>query len=138
MVKDPILIGTEARPGGRIFMYQNKIIMPVQNNSSGYGTGISLYEIHIDDVDKIKLTVFKKWFLKPQTHRQFFTHGMHHFDALVLENDIFVVYDGRPLIDQRKKPALKHFIKYCYLNSLNEIKKQWHSIHSRITLDFSK
>jgi len=54
-----LLLGTESRPGGRIFKYDNKIIMPIQNSSKGYGSGLSLYEIIIDGNDNIKMKPYK-------------------------------------------------------------------------------
>lgn len=118
-IDKPILIGTESRPGGRIINYENKIIFPIQNNSNGYGTGVSMYEILIDDNDNIEMKIINKMLLKPMEESDLFSHGMHHIDILEINNDYFVVYDGNPNLGGNKIFHFKHFAKYTYLNLLN-------------------
>ncbi|CAM4051548.1 hypothetical protein FLBR109950_14395 [Flavobacterium branchiophilum] len=118
-IEKPIIMGTESRPGGRIIQYDNKIIFPIQNNTNGYGTGLSLYELKIDFDNHIDMKEYKKWFLKPQKNIKAFTHGMHHLDVVNLNNQYFVVYDGNAKNNNEKVFNYKHFIKYSYLNFLN-------------------
>lgn len=117
----PVLIGTESRPGGRIFEYHGKIIMPIQNNSNGYGTGLSLYELDFSNQDKVKAKRYQKFFLFPQNNIAEYSHGMHHMDMIPLNGSYFMVYDGNPKLDNEKRFHYKHFIKYSYLNFLNLI-----------------
>ena len=46
--------GNETRPGGRIFNVDNDLFIPFQNYSKGYGTGISLYKIVLEEKKKCK------------------------------------------------------------------------------------
>ena len=101
-IENVLLLGTESRPGGRIFNYNNKIIMPIQNSSKGYGTGLSLYEIKIDNNDKIKMKPYKKWYLRPHEKSIYFSQGMHHFDVIDINSNLFVVYDGHSKINDKK------------------------------------
>lgn len=117
--KKPILIGTESRPGGRIFDYNGKILMPIQNNSNGYGTGVTLYEILFNEDGKLKLKLYKKFMLKPHDEIFEYSHGMHHIDVQIINGKYFIVYDGNPKLDDTKKLNYKHFLKYTYLNILN-------------------
>ena len=92
-IKCTKLRGNEARGAGRIFSYKDKLYIPVQNLSKGYGTGVSLYAINFIE-DKIEFIKEKHLFLKPQNKNKFFNKGMHHLDVLEFSNGYLVVYDG--------------------------------------------
>lgn len=118
----PLLIGTESRPGGRIFEYDGKLLLPIQNNSRGYGTGLSLYEIVFSGSD-ISLKRFHKLFLKPEPNIPQFSHGMHHLDVQKYKDGYLTVFDGNSLLDDRREISLKIYVKFLYLNLKNEIRK---------------
>ena len=91
--------GNEARCGGRIFEFQGKIFLPMQNSSKGYGTGISLYSINFVD-DEVQLFKEKNMFLEPQENISLFSRGMHHIDIQKINDSYFYVYDGDMKIDE--------------------------------------
>lgn len=114
----PLLAGTESRPGGRIFRYENRAIIPIQNNLRGYGTALSLYEI-CDEKNRLYLKPFRKRILHPRENINQFTHGMHHLDIQPVGIKYFAVFDG----NGRKGPDqidIKQFTKFCLLNLENE------------------
>jgi hypothetical protein len=114
----PLLMGTESRPGGRIFRYDGKLIIPIQNNSKGYGTGLSLYEVKKDKVS-FKLSRFQKFFFSPQKNFPRFSHGMHHLDFQEIEDGYIAVYDGNNNLDGTSEFSLKSYLKFLYLNLKN-------------------
>jgi hypothetical protein len=116
----PLLTGSESRPGGRIFEYEGKLILPIQNNVSGYGTGLSLYEISIKG-SATTLKRIEKFFLKPEPALRQFSHGMHHLDFQKYEGGYFAVFDGNILLDSTQRMQLKSYLKYLYLNLKNKV-----------------
>lgn len=114
-----LLIGTESRPGGRIVELDGKWIIPIQNSSKGYGTGLSLYEIHLGE--KIRLKRHKKFFLSPQPQIMDFSHGMHHLDMQLIDGEYYIAYDGNNIVDNKSKFNWKVFLKFNFLNFWNEI-----------------
>lgn len=119
LVAENLLIGTESRPGGRIFEMEGKWLLPIQNSSKGYGTGLSLYEIHLGE--KIRLKRHKKFFLSPQPQIEVFSHGMHHLDLQLIDGQYFVAYDGNNHVDNEIRFNWKFFVKFNLLNFWNEI-----------------
>jgi hypothetical protein len=118
----PLLIGSESRPGGRVFEYGDKFILPIQNNSLGYGTGLSLYEIVLSE-EKLTLKRIEKFFLRPQPDLPRFSHGMHHLDFQRYGDGYLAVYDGNSLLNDDKNINIKAYLKYLYLNLKNAVRK---------------
>ena len=85
--------GNETRPGGRFFKIDDKWYLPLQNRSLGYGTGISIYELSIEN-DRLEFKLSQKMYLGPQQEVEWFNRGMHHLDVQELENGYYMVYDG--------------------------------------------
>lgn len=85
--------GNETRPGGRFFKIDDKWYLPLQNRSLGYGTGISIYELSIEN-DRLEFRLSQKMYLGPQQEVEWFNRGMHHLDVQQLENGYYMVYDG--------------------------------------------
>lgn len=90
----PKLRGNEVRPGGRIFKYKEELYIPMQNYSKGYGTGVSLYKIIIEDSNTIDLIKTNNLFLKEQKNITVFNQGMHHLDIQKIKDKFIVYYDG--------------------------------------------
>ncbi|TVZ54871.1 hypothetical protein OD91_0108 [Lutibacter sp. Hel_I_33_5] len=86
--------GNEARLAGRYFKYKDKIYLPFQNLSKGYGTGVSLYSVSLKD-NEIKLKKEKHLYLKPEIELDFFNKGMHHLDVQKVFGGYFITYDGQ-------------------------------------------
>jgi hypothetical protein len=105
--------GNEVRPAGRIFKYNDKTFIPMQNLKLGYGTSVSLYEIIIKN-NSIKLIKEMSGFLAPQIGKQHFNSSMHHIDIQEHNGSYIYFYDGRSLIN--KSFSLKRSLKYNYLD----------------------
>jgi hypothetical protein len=108
------LKGNEARPGGRIFEYDNSFYLPMQNLSEGYGTGVSLYSIVITD-DRIDLKKTHPMFLSKEKKIDVFNKGMHHVDIQMIGDSFFVLYDGQSKAKERDF-NWKRTIKYNLLD----------------------
>lgn len=117
--KDPVMIiGSEARCGGRFIPYKNKLLLPIQNCTNGYGYGLSLYEVATKNGNyKIKKT--KNLFLQPSTEIKEFNAGMHHIDMQKIDNEYYFVYDGCRLIDNEKNLNIRGALKLTYLDLKN-------------------
>ncbi len=117
--KDPIvMIGSEARCGGRIIPYKNKLLLPIQNCTEGYGHGVSLYQLATKNGNyEIKKT--KNLFLQPSTEIKEFNAGMHHIDIQKIDGKYYYVYDGNRLIDQEKHLNIRGTLKLTYLDIKN-------------------
>jgi len=117
--KDPIvMIGSEARCGGRFIPYKKKLLLPIQNCTNGYGYGLSLYEVATKNGNyKIKKT--KNLYLQPSTEIKEFNAGMHHIDMQKIDNEYYFVYDGIRLIDNEKHLNMRGPLKLTYLDLKN-------------------
>lgn len=117
--KKPVaLTGSESRAGGRIFMHQNQLIVPVQNAQNGYGYGLSLYQLDFKDGDyTMKKT--KPFFLKQQPDIKEFNAGMHHFDVQRIDNKFYYIYDGNRLASADKKWNVQGSLKMNYFDFKN-------------------
>lgn len=85
--------GNETRPGGRFFNVSNQWYLPLQNRSKGYGTGISIFKLELNN-GKIKFIPQEKLFLEPQPDIIWFNRGMHHLDIQEIDSGYYLVYDG--------------------------------------------
>lgn len=88
-----MLMGSESRPGGRFFRDGKDLILPVQNNSKSYGSGLSLYRMTFKN-GTYTLKVEKDLFLKAQQDIPEFGQGMHHIDIQPHPDGYYYVYDG--------------------------------------------
>ena len=108
--KHIVTMGSESRPGGRFFPYQKGLILPVQNMSNGYGTGISLYKFNFNKGDYSFLKE-KHFYLKAHKKIKEFNAGMHHLDMQFVDGKYYYVYDGFRLLSNEKTlrliPSLK-------------------------------
>ena len=118
LIAQNLLVGTESRPGGRIFEHDGKLLIPIQNSSKGYGTGLSLYEINFEE--EIRLDRYTRFFLGPQPEIDDFSHGMHHADVQFIDGEYYVAFDGNNKVGDGDF-SLKFFLKYNLLNLYNEI-----------------
>jgi hypothetical protein len=110
--------GNETRPGGRFFKMNDTWYLPVQNMSSGYGTGISLYQLE-GNGRNWKLTRAKKDFLGPQSEIEWFNRGMHHLDIQEVDRGFYMVYDGDRHLDNRKEWQYKRTLKHNWIDFYN-------------------
>lgn len=117
----PILQGSEARPGGRIFVRNGKLNLPVQNCSHGYGSSLSIYEFEFKS-NNIGLKKVQADFLKAQAGISEFGFGMHTFDIQKVGDRYYYVYDGNRIKNNKKKLAIPYALKltlYDLKNYLN-------------------
>lgn len=96
-----VLFGSESRPGGRITVHNNRLILPVQNCSNSYGFGLSLYEMAFKK-GHYTIKRIKPFFLKKQDDIPEFNAGMHQFDIQKIDGKYYYVYDGNRLKSNKK------------------------------------
>lgn len=113
-----LLVGIEARSGGRIFEWEGITFLPVQNASTGYGTGISLYEITLQP--EVNLKRAHRFFMGPRADIPDFSHGMHHLDIQKIGGSYWVAYDGNNSLG-KSRFNWKFFLKYNGMNLWNEL-----------------
>ena len=120
--KKPIVImGSEARPGGRFFADKKGLILPVQNCTNGYGYGLSLYRLSFKD-GSYSTKKIAPFFLKAQSEIKEFNAGMHHLDIQQLDaNHFYYVYDGNRLDSDSKKMNIWGPIKLTFIDFKNWI-----------------
>ncbi len=111
------LSGSESRPAGRFFVDSGKLMLPVQNHSNGYGSGVSLYEFRFSG-DDYTVERSKKMYLKGQSHIPQFTFGMHHLDIQKTDAGYYTVYDGIPAKEGRNLSYVGS-LKMTYNDFLN-------------------
>jgi hypothetical protein len=99
--------GNEIRPAGNFFSVDGKWYLPFQNNTEGYGTGVSLYALDSDRFEKvIENQLYKSDSLK------WFNRGMHHLDVNALNGEYYLVYDGDEAHDKEMDFTFISSIKY--------------------------
>ena len=114
--------GNETRPGGRFFKIGENWFLPLQNMSSGYGTGISLYQVERKG-QQIDLTLSRKLFLGPQSHIKWFNRGMHHLDIQEIDSGYYMVYDGDRHLNNKKEWQYKRTLKHNWIDFYNYLTK---------------
>jgi hypothetical protein len=110
--------GNETRPGGRFFEIDNQWYLPVQNRVRGYGTGISLYRLGLNQ-NKLALEPAISMFLKPQKEIKWFSRGMHHLDIQQVDNHFYMVYDGDRHLNNEMEFQYKRTIKFNFTDLYN-------------------
>jgi len=108
----------ETRPGGRFFQIDNDWFLPFQNHSLGYGTGISLYKLHIQN-DCLEFRIADKLYLGPQKEIAWFNRGMHHLDIQELDEGYYMVYDGDRNLKDNSVFQYKRTIKFNLMDIYN-------------------
>lgn len=103
-------IGNESRPGGRFFMMADEWYLPLQNRSSGYGTGLSLYKL-VNGTKGIEFEREHKLILKPQPGIHWFNRGMHHLDVQKIDGVFYCVFDGDKKEEQKRRLDFKRTLK---------------------------
>lgn len=117
--KKPIVImGSESRPGGRFFNDTKGLLLPIQNQSNGYGFGISLYRLQFKKGDN-NISLVKEFFLKSQENTKEFNAGMHQFDIQKIDNKYYYVYDGNRLENNNKKLNIISSLKMNFFDLKN-------------------
>jgi len=125
--RSKVMMGSEARPGGRFFISENnKLTLPIQNCTEGYGTGLSLYEMIFNNNNEYEVKRTKSLFLRANSKIKEFNKGMHHFDIQRINDGYFYVYDGNTKASEKKELHLKipfvltyHDIKNWLYQKLN-------------------
>ncbi len=110
--------GNETRPGGRFFKVDNNWYLPLQNRSLGYGTGISLYKLEIEN-DKLEFKLAEKMYLGPQQEIEWFNRGMHQLDIQKYGDEYYMVYDGDRNINDETAFQYKRTIKFNLIDIYN-------------------
>ncbi len=113
--------GNETRPGGRFFEIDEEWYLPVQNHSRGYGTGISLYKLEMEEAE-LQLIPSKKMYLKPQSQIDWFNRGMHHLDVQKIDDTFYMVYDGDRNLNGQKEFQYKRTLKSNLIDFYNIFK----------------
>ena len=122
--KPIVMMGTEARAGGRFFADKKGLILPVQNGTNGYGFGLSLYRFSFKDGN---YTVKREspFFLKANKEIKEFNAGMHQLDIQKIDdNRYYYVYDGNALNGDSKKLNVYGPLKWTYIDIKNWILNQ--------------
>ncbi|MUP44153.1 hypothetical protein E0K83_00145 [Gramella sp. BOM4] len=102
-----IKIGNEIRPAGNFFSVDGQWFLPFQNNTEGYGTGVSLYSLNSDRFEKfIENQLYKSDTIK------WFDRGMHHLSINPLNKEYYLVYDGDEAHDDEIDITFISSIKY--------------------------
>ncbi len=109
--------GSESRPGGRFIVHKGKLLLPVQNQSRGYGSGVSLYEFKFSGGD-YSVERYREMYLKGQPQLPEFNFGMHHLDIQGTPAGHYAVYDGIPK-RKGKNLSLVGSLKMTYYDFLN-------------------
>lgn len=118
--KPIVLIGTEARPAGRFIEYGESLLLPVQNCSEGYGTGVSLYNLNFSK-NTYKIEKYKSFFLRGNEKIKEFNKGMHHLDIQKIGNAYYFVYDGNSFDKKKYIFNWKGPLKWNFLDFKNWI-----------------
>lgn len=118
-----VMMGTEARPGGRFIEMEDNIYIPIQNSTKGYGYGLSLYKFEYNDGDyKINRTF--PLHLKANPAIQAFNAGMHHLDFQKVKDKYYAVYDGNTFENNPKtKLNIRGPLKWNYKDFMNWVLK---------------
>lgn len=116
--RSKVLMGTEARPGGRFFIKNNKLHLPVQNGTQGYGYGITIYEFKFTNESySVKRKI--PFYAKAQDSIFNFSAGMHHLDIQSIDNGFYYVFDGNQLKSNQKKLNYRGPFKWNYIDLKN-------------------
>lgn len=110
--------GNETRAGGSFFEFDNRWFLPFQNNSKGYGTSLSLYELK-GNKNNLHLEKILPEILEPNLSIEWFETGMHHLDVEKFENQYYIVYDGKKRINDDKIYNYRASIKYNLFDIYN-------------------
>jgi len=110
--------GNEARPGGRFFKVDNNWYLPLQNRTLGYGTGISLYKLEMED-NRLEFKLAEKMYLGPQLKVKWFNRGMHHLDIQNSGDEYYMVYDGDRNLNGEAEFLYKRTIKFNLIDIYN-------------------
>ena len=90
----PLGIGNKMRPGGTIFIKDDKIIIPVQSRTKGYG--YALYSVVVKELTPDKIRYRKGGaLLKPDSKSEYFKEGEHTLSILKEDDGYVVAIDGR-------------------------------------------
>lgn len=116
--KSIVMTGTESRPGGRFFIKNGHLILPVQNCSKGYGTGVSLYRFKFGKGD-YTVTPHQKMVLGARKDIPEFNFGMHHLDMQPIEGGTYYVYDGINVTNKPKRLNLRASAKMTFYDVIN-------------------
>lgn len=111
--------GDETRAAGNFFNIEGSWYIPFQKNNNGYGTGVSLYEIIVEE-ENIKFKKIINSYLDKSDNIKWFNRGMHHFSVAQVEDSYFSVFDG-DMEDPAKPeaPNWKASIKYNFYDLRN-------------------
>lgn len=119
--KPIVMVGTEARAGGRFINNNGSLILPVQNSSHGYGYGLSLYEFEFNNLD-YRVKKISHLHLKATKDILEFSGGMHHLDLQKINNQFYAVYDGNAIKDNPEQNLnWKGPLKWNYLDLKNSL-----------------
>lgn len=84
---------SKARPGGRLIVYNNKVIRFAQNCKESYGKSLSVFQIdELTDTSYHETDMFRKPILYPSN--SWTRHGMHHFDPHLVNGKLIASVDG--------------------------------------------
>ena len=110
--------GNETRAGGGFFQTNGEWYLPLQNNSSGYGTGVSLYKL-LQRGKKLHFEEVSDMHLGPTSFIPWFGTGMHHLDIEHLGNNYYSVFDGKKKMSEEKVYSYRASIKYNLFDLYN-------------------
>ncbi|MBD3583427.1 glucosamine inositolphosphorylceramide transferase family protein [Flavobacterium selenitireducens] len=116
--KHRVLMGSEARPGGRIFESGGSLYLPVQDCSKGYGSSLSLYRFDFSKKET-QLVKVKEEFLKAVPEMREFSYGMHHYDVQKVDGRHYYVYDGNNIDGDEKIPTIYYALKLSLYDFLS-------------------
>ncbi|MEO4006294.1 MULTISPECIES: hypothetical protein [unclassified Flavobacterium] len=126
--KEKVLMGTEARAGGRFFADKKGLLLPVQNSTEGYGFGLSLYRFNFAN-GTYTTKREHPFFLKRSETIKEFNAGMHQIDVQLIDGKYYYVYDGNRLKNNERKLNVKGPLKWNYIDFKNWIYQQCESFN---------
>jgi len=110
--------GSESRPGGRMFVRNQSVYLPLQNVQKGYGSGLSLFRL-TKTKEQFQLVKEQHLWLHAQTNLAAFSHGMHHLDVQKTTKGWQYVYDGNTSTTLPPKNQWKFALKATYKDVMN-------------------
>ena len=116
--KAKVMMGTEARAGGRFFADEKGLLLPVQNSTQGYGYGLSIYRFNFKG-DNYTVKRELPFFLKRNETIKEFNAGMHQLDIQKVDGKYYFVYDGNRLESDVKDLNFRGPIKWNYVDLKN-------------------
>lgn len=106
--------GDETRAGGNFFNIGKEWYLPLQKNTRGYGSGISIYKLKYNE-NEIKFEKYFDSYLDKVDSIGWFNRGMHHLSVVPYNDKFNIVFDGdTKSTDNERVANWKASLKYNF------------------------